>query len=103
MDLTTLLPDSSRNTAERVAEQMLMHPEMMDEMMQLAFSNKGIMSTRAANVIEKADERDACFVKPYYKNIIEALPSITYPGAKRCLLKIFTREYFPGATYEFLL
>jgi hypothetical protein len=96
MNIQTLLPDSHRGTAIGVAEHMLLHPEIMDEMMQMAFSNKGMLSTRAANVIEKADEMDACFVRPYYKTILEALPSVTYPGVKRCLLKIFSREYFPG-------
>ena len=92
MRIEDILPDSLRVTALNAANIAIEKPALIAEIIKLAFADKGMISTRAANTIEKIDVLDQSLIQPHYKKIIGNLTKFKTEGVKRCLLKIFTKR-----------
>lgn len=85
--IQVLLPDSSRNTAQKAAKIMIEYPENIPNMLSLAFQNSGMLSTRAANVIDKTNDIHPDLIAPFVIEIIKKLSDLKIDGNKRCLLR----------------
>lgn len=92
MKLTELLPDTGKRTAIHAAEVAIKNKRLMTQLLHTAFTEKHPMSTRAANTLEIIDHKRPDLIRPLYNKIINAFPSFSVDGQKRCLLKIFTRH-----------
>ncbi|MBU2651915.1 MAG: hypothetical protein KKA81_13380 [Bacteroidetes bacterium] len=87
MDLSVLLPDSGRATAESVAGLVLDNPVFFEEIYNACYSSKGKIPMRASRVIEICSVRDPDRVKSYLHDIIRRLPGLTDESVKRNFLK----------------
>ncbi len=92
MNLEDLLPDTGKLTAIHAAEVAIQKTELVSKILDLAFSDKHPISTRAANTIEIIDSKKPELIEPFYLKIIQGFPKFHTSGVKRCLLKIFTRH-----------
>jgi len=92
MNIEELIPDSGKQTAIHAANVAMKKPEIIPEILDLAFWNKYQYSTRAANAIEIIDSKMPGLIKPFYSKIINGFTNYKTDGVKRCFLKIFTRH-----------
>jgi len=92
MNIMELLSDSSKLTAIHAGNVAMQKPEIIPLILKLALENKHQYSMRAANTIEKLDFNRPELVKPFYTEIIEALPAIEIQGVQRCFLKLLVRH-----------
>ena len=92
MNIEDLLPDTGKLTAIHAADVAMQKPELITEILKLAFLDKHPISVRAANTIEIIDSQMPELIKPFYNKIIKGFAKYRTGGVIRCLLKIFTRH-----------
>ena len=94
MDVKPLIFDSSRRTAILAADAVIKNPTLLKDFIDLAFRDIRQFSMRAANVVEKCDEKCPCFAEPYIDLILDRLPGTKNEGVKRCFLKLILHYSF---------
>ncbi len=88
-ELLKLLPDSSRNTADVAASFILKNPAYLDDIFELAFSDKQKIAMRASRIIYLVFEQAPDLIKPRFSEILQRLKKITDTSAKRNLIHLF--------------
>jgi len=95
MNFEDLLYDSSRRTVESAAEIISADPNIFEEAVNLALSNKSTISARAARAVYFSANRHPEMIKPYLYPIISALANLENDSIKQNLLKILTEHELP--------
>ena len=86
MDLTELLPDSYRLTADLAAETVLAHPDMMVQLMALCAGQQHTMQLRASRLLYIIGELNPAVLLPYWAQIVDfACTSSHQSVARNCL------------------
>ena len=93
MNFEEVLPDTSRNTAEIVAQYILKNPEYFDQILKWSFSEKKIYGMRASRVVIICHEQQPDIVFPYLNDILEHLISTTNQSAIRNFMNLFISEF----------
>lgn len=88
-DLLKLLPDSSRNTANLATSFILKNQSYLDDMFELAFSDRKKIAMRASRVIYLVYEQAPGLIKSRFPEILKRLEKITDTSAKRNLIHLF--------------
>lgn len=86
-----LLPDSHRATADLAVNVLLQKPALLETMFAVSCSNEYPWDMRAANVIEKADEKKPTFAANLVSEILQHLPNFKNDGPKRQYLRMLIR------------
>ena len=89
MLLNSLLPDSSRITADMAVEFIIEHPEMLRDFIDASLLQEYPLSMRASRVVHLYGQVNPAFIRPHLKEILDALQSLHDQSVIRCFLHIF--------------
>jgi hypothetical protein len=87
MSITNLIPDSLRKTIDDAADKIIHELSLIDEMFNLAISNRKLYSPRAARVIARLMEIDTGIEALYINKIIHSLEMKHTESVLHSLLK----------------
>lgn len=92
MNIESLLPDTSRNTADEAATFIMPHPDYLEQMIQLSFSDKKLMAMRASRVILLIYYQQPELLKPHLDFMIDQLCESGNGSTIRNYLNLFRHE-----------
>ena len=86
-----------------IVDETLLHPEIMNLLVDIALNSNYPRRWRAAWVADKINDRCPEFIDPYLKDFIAALDTELSPGIKRHILKLISMHEIPEVHLSFLL
>lgn len=89
------MAEHSRLQADFIADIVLKKPELIDELIQIVFSNKEPLSRRASWPMRIISDRNAMVLQPYLPFIIEKIPNIKSVSILRAMLAILVNSDIP--------
>jgi len=92
MSLLTLLPDTSRRTADIAVQVVLERPELMKEFVEACLEQTYPLSMRASRVVHLVCKFDPGILRPYLGLILERMPELHDQSVMRNFLNLF--EYY---------
>lgn len=90
MPIESLLFDSSKRTILSVSKMVCEHPELFDEVLQVAFADTSKVSARAMRVICFCSAENPELIRPWLPVLLGKLENVKTEGMKMNILKIFT-------------
>lgn len=88
-NITELLPDSSRKTADFAAGFILKNPDYMQDLLHICFSDNAKVAMRASRIVYLILVQKKELVSPEFKNIIKKLPQLNNQSVIRNYLHLF--------------
>ena len=89
MSLESLLPDTTRLTADIALQFVVEHPEAFRDMLDASIAQEYPMAMRASRVVYLCAEAEPELVKPYLGEIVEVMPSLQDQSVIRNFLHVF--------------
>ena len=89
MSLESLLPDTSRLTADLAAQFVLEHPETFRDMLDASLAQEYPMAMRASRVVYLVAVAEPELVRPYLAEIVEKMPTLHDQSVIRNFLHVF--------------
>lgn len=89
-DLETELLPASKVMTEKVALVCIAEPTLLNELMDIAFSDKKVLSWHACWVVERIARIEKSKLTPYINLLIEQLPKLKHPSQIRPILFTLT-------------
>jgi hypothetical protein len=98
-----IMVEYSRSHAEIIAGIIIKKPELIEELMDIVFSNNDPLSKRAAWPLRIINDRNSNLIIPYISLIVSELPKVSYVSIQRALLAILSSVKIPESCQGELL
>jgi hypothetical protein len=98
-----LMEEHSGPRCELIATLAIQNPSILEELIQLSFSDEGALSRRAAWPLRKVHDRQPELIKPFLGFFIDQLSDLKSESVLRTILSILSRSNIAEEYHGFML